>query len=120
MLTPAEGRLIANLENRRQQLRRKRWIAYAGGGLLFLAGLAVSNFDGAEIMGLSDLRFPLGPMLLSVALARVIWGPRAAWAGIVPMVAIAAVEYGQLVAQGQFPLWTICSVVAGVLIACRA
>jgi hypothetical protein len=117
MLTPAEGRLIANLENRRQQLRRKRWIAYAGGGLLFLAGLAVSYFDGA---GLSDLRIPLGPMLLSVALARVIWGPRAAWAGIVPMVAIAAVEYGQLAAQGQFPLWTVCSVVAGVLIACRA
>jgi hypothetical protein len=120
MLTPAESKLIVNLEERRQQFRRKRWIAYAGGGLLFLAGLAVSNFDGSEIIGLSDLRIPLGPMLLSVALARVIWGPRAAWVGIIPMVAVAAVEYGQLAAQGQFPLWAVCSIMAGVLIACRA
>jgi hypothetical protein len=119
-LTATESKLIANLERNRQRCRRKHWISYAGGGLLFLAGLAVAYFDGAEMIGLSDLRIPLGPMLLSVAGARVIWGPRAARVGIVPMVAIAAVEYGQLAAQGQFPLWTLCSVATGVIIACRA
>jgi peptidoglycan/LPS O-acetylase OafA/YrhL len=96
MLTPAEGKLIANLEEGRRRCRRKRWIAYAGGGLLFLAGLAVSYFDGTQIMGLSDLRIPLGPMLLSVALARAIWGRRAAWVGTVPMVAIAAASFASL------------------------
>jgi hypothetical protein len=120
MLTPAESKLVAHLEEGHQRCRRKRGIAYAGGGLLFLTGLAVSYVDGGEILGLSDLRIPLGPMLLSVALARVIWGPRAALVGIVPMVTIAAVEYGQLATQGQFPLWAVCSVMAGVLIAFRA
>jgi hypothetical protein len=120
MLTPAESKLVAHLEEGHQRCRRKRWIAYAGGGLLFLVGLTVSWFDGAEIMGLSDLRIPLGPMLLSVALARAGWGRRAAWVGIVPMVTIAAAEYAHLAAQNQYPLWGVCTVAVGLLIACRA
>jgi hypothetical protein len=120
MLTPAESKLIENLERGRQRCRRKRWICCAGGGLFFLAGLAVSYFDGAQIMGLSDLRIPLGPMLLSVALARAVWGRRGAWMGIVPMVAIAGAEYAHLAAQHQYPLWGVCTVAVGLLIAYRA
>jgi hypothetical protein len=120
VLSRAERRLTENLELRRQECRRRHWRAYAGSLCLFLAGFGVSYADGAEVFGLSDLRLPLGPMLLAVALTRVMWGKRAAWIGLAPMIAIAALEYAQLIAQGQLPLWGICTVATGVLIANRA
>jgi hypothetical protein len=119
-LSLAERRLIENLELRRQKCRRQHWRSYAGAGCLFLAGLGVSYVDGTEVLGLAELRLPLGPMLLAVMVTRVKWGCRAAWIGLAPMITTAALEYAKLIAQGQLPLWGICTVATGVLIASRA
>jgi hypothetical protein len=120
VLSQAERRLIENLELRRQKCRRQHWRGYAGAVCLILAGFGVSYVDGTEVFGLSDLRLPLGPLLLAVMITRIKWGSRAAWIGLAPMITIATLEYAELIVQGQLPLWGICTVATGVLIASRA
>jgi hypothetical protein len=96
---------------------RRLWTGsreYVGAACLLLSGLAIDRFDSNAH---STLSIPLGPLLLALALSRWRWGRRAAMIVFAPMLVIAIVQYFQLISQGEFPIWGICTMLAATIIA---
>jgi hypothetical protein len=115
-MTDGELAAVARLpwaSNKSTGYFRKHFREYFGGALASLLGLSVSYLDPYTY---SILPIPLGPLLLSVTIARWAWGQRAARVAFVPMFLVGAAQLAQLMTHGAFPLWCICAMLTGMII----